>query len=260
MARDVVWLAGLYAIVWGAPNTQQIMRHYAPALGRIKPGPLLAAMCWQPNLRWAAACGLRRRTWPDVDRRHRRISLLPVLTRCAAISPSRSQRCCCIGPRLDLGRCCATGLPGPGIPGLAGQGADARELRSWRAGGGWRLTRRGRHHPYSLADARHQPCRRRWLSDRGLHRCGIARTWVSDAATTRHRVIRRGAFHRAGPVLGTLGSLRIRRAIRTWPICNVYRSSSMTRVSTTCAVTDCLPTVEARSTRHTSRHSTSIAW
>jgi D-alanyl-lipoteichoic acid acyltransferase DltB (MBOAT superfamily) len=56
MARDVVWLAGLYAIVWGAPNTQQIMRHHAPALGRINPGPL-AAMCWQPNLRWAAACG-----------------------------------------------------------------------------------------------------------------------------------------------------------------------------------------------------------
>jgi D-alanyl-lipoteichoic acid acyltransferase DltB (MBOAT superfamily) len=56
IARDVVWLAGLYAIVWGAPNTQQIMRHHAPALGRINPGPL-AAMCWQPNLRWAAACG-----------------------------------------------------------------------------------------------------------------------------------------------------------------------------------------------------------
>ena len=56
VARDVVWLAALYAIVWGAPNTQQIMRDHAPALGRINPGPL-AALRWQPNLRWAAACG-----------------------------------------------------------------------------------------------------------------------------------------------------------------------------------------------------------
>jgi hypothetical protein len=56
IARDVVWLAALYAIVWGAPNTQQIMCDHAPALGRINPGPL-AALRWQPNLRWAAACG-----------------------------------------------------------------------------------------------------------------------------------------------------------------------------------------------------------
>jgi hypothetical protein len=54
--RDIAWLVALYGIVWSAPNTQQIMRDYAPALGRIQPGPL-AALRWQPNLRWAAACG-----------------------------------------------------------------------------------------------------------------------------------------------------------------------------------------------------------
>ncbi len=52
----IAWLAGLYAIVWGAPNTQQIMRDYAPALGRIQPGSL-SSLRWQPTLRWAAAFG-----------------------------------------------------------------------------------------------------------------------------------------------------------------------------------------------------------
>jgi alginate O-acetyltransferase complex protein AlgI len=55
-AFDVAWLATLYVIVWGAPNTQQIMRDHAPALGRILPGPL-PALRWQPTRRWAMAFG-----------------------------------------------------------------------------------------------------------------------------------------------------------------------------------------------------------
>ncbi len=53
---DVLWLAALYAVVWVAPNTQQIMRAYAPALGRAAGGswPRLA---WQPTLPWAVAFG-----------------------------------------------------------------------------------------------------------------------------------------------------------------------------------------------------------
>ena len=53
----VLWLAALYAIVWGAPNTQQIMRSYAPALGRIVAGPL-PRLAWQPTLPWAVAFGI----------------------------------------------------------------------------------------------------------------------------------------------------------------------------------------------------------
>ena len=53
---DVLWLAGLYAIVWGAPNTQQIMREHAPALGRIAAGPL-PRLAWQPSLPWAIVFG-----------------------------------------------------------------------------------------------------------------------------------------------------------------------------------------------------------
>ncbi|HEY1934929.1 MAG TPA: MBOAT family O-acyltransferase [Acetobacteraceae bacterium] len=53
---DLLWLIALYAIVWGAPNTQQIMRDHAPALGRIAAGPL-PRLAWQPSLPWAVACG-----------------------------------------------------------------------------------------------------------------------------------------------------------------------------------------------------------
>jgi alginate O-acetyltransferase complex protein AlgI len=51
--RQVAWLAALYAVVWGLPNTQQIMRAYDPALDQVSPGPL-------PWLRWriSPACGL----------------------------------------------------------------------------------------------------------------------------------------------------------------------------------------------------------
>ena len=52
----VLWLAALYAIVWGAPTTQQIMRAHTPALGRVTAGPW-PNLLWQPTLRWAVAAG-----------------------------------------------------------------------------------------------------------------------------------------------------------------------------------------------------------
>jgi hypothetical protein len=50
-------LVMLYAIVWFAPNTQQIMRGAAPALGRIAVGPW-QRLLWQPTWPWAVAFGL----------------------------------------------------------------------------------------------------------------------------------------------------------------------------------------------------------
>ena len=49
-------IAALYAVVWGAPNTQQIMHRCAPVLqaGVLAPG----RFAWQPSLPWAAAFGL----------------------------------------------------------------------------------------------------------------------------------------------------------------------------------------------------------
>ena len=48
-----LWVAALYAGVWSLPNTQQIMRRFTPALGRIQPGPF-EALAWQPSRGWAA--------------------------------------------------------------------------------------------------------------------------------------------------------------------------------------------------------------
>jgi hypothetical protein len=45
-ALDMTWLASLYAIVWWAPTTQEIM-------DRTKG----ACIAWQPTLPWAVACG-----------------------------------------------------------------------------------------------------------------------------------------------------------------------------------------------------------
>jgi alginate O-acetyltransferase complex protein AlgI len=53
---DIAWLVALYAIVWAAPNTQQIMRAYAPALGRVAAGRW-PRLVWQPTLSWAVAFG-----------------------------------------------------------------------------------------------------------------------------------------------------------------------------------------------------------
>ncbi len=46
----------LFGIVWFAPNTQQIMNNYEPALGRAIPNPY-PGFSWQPRLSWAMACG-----------------------------------------------------------------------------------------------------------------------------------------------------------------------------------------------------------
>ena len=57
LARDILWIACLYCVVWGMPNTQQIMAQYEPALGRVQPGPL-PWLRWRMNLPWAIACGV----------------------------------------------------------------------------------------------------------------------------------------------------------------------------------------------------------
>ncbi|MGH7153485.1 MAG: MBOAT family O-acyltransferase [Acetobacteraceae bacterium] len=49
-------LAALYVIVWGAPNTQQIMRKCGPTLEAVRDGPL-PWLTWQPDITWAAAVG-----------------------------------------------------------------------------------------------------------------------------------------------------------------------------------------------------------
>jgi alginate O-acetyltransferase complex protein AlgI len=54
--RSAGWLAALYAIVWGAPNTQQIMRRVGPALDAVRAGPL-PRLAWEPSLPWAVAMG-----------------------------------------------------------------------------------------------------------------------------------------------------------------------------------------------------------
>jgi len=52
---EILQIAALYAIVWLAPNTQQIMRACEPVLGAASiPRSRLA---WRPNLPWAAALG-----------------------------------------------------------------------------------------------------------------------------------------------------------------------------------------------------------
>ena len=49
-------LVVLYAIVWGAPNTQQIMRACGPTLETVRAGPF-PRLAWRPSLPWAAAFG-----------------------------------------------------------------------------------------------------------------------------------------------------------------------------------------------------------
>jgi alginate O-acetyltransferase complex protein AlgI len=56
-AGQVVWMILLYATVWCLPNTQQIMRDFAPALGRVQPGRF-ERLTWQPTAGWAVAIGV----------------------------------------------------------------------------------------------------------------------------------------------------------------------------------------------------------
>jgi alginate O-acetyltransferase complex protein AlgI len=53
----IAWMICLYIVVWGCPNTQQIMRRFAPALGRIQAGPF-QAVAWRPSRGWAVALGV----------------------------------------------------------------------------------------------------------------------------------------------------------------------------------------------------------
>ena len=82
------WLAGLYAIVWGAPNTQQIMRPARPTLEAVAAGPLAwLRLATQPGL----GGGVRPRAVARrcVDRRQRRVSVFPLLTgECTPLYPS----------------------------------------------------------------------------------------------------------------------------------------------------------------------------
>jgi D-alanyl-lipoteichoic acid acyltransferase DltB (MBOAT superfamily) len=56
-AGHVIWMISLYIVVWGLPNTQQIMRRFAPALGHIPPGPF-RQIAWRPSRNWAVVIGV----------------------------------------------------------------------------------------------------------------------------------------------------------------------------------------------------------
>jgi alginate O-acetyltransferase complex protein AlgI len=53
---EIARLAALYAIVWLAPNTQQIVCSYQPVREAMHLAP--SRLVWHPNLPWAAALGL----------------------------------------------------------------------------------------------------------------------------------------------------------------------------------------------------------
>jgi alginate O-acetyltransferase complex protein AlgI len=57
LVGHVTWVILLFVIVWGLPNTQQIMHRFAPALGKIQTGPFQMAE-WQLNRSWAVAIGV----------------------------------------------------------------------------------------------------------------------------------------------------------------------------------------------------------
>ncbi len=46
-----------FAIVWGLPNTQQIMVGFKPALESVRPFPI-AVLRWRPNIAWGVAIGM----------------------------------------------------------------------------------------------------------------------------------------------------------------------------------------------------------
>jgi choline-glycine betaine transporter len=55
--RELLWTVLLFAIVWGMPNTQQIMARYDPALEEVRPHPL-PLLQWQGNLIWGIVIGI----------------------------------------------------------------------------------------------------------------------------------------------------------------------------------------------------------
>jgi D-alanyl-lipoteichoic acid acyltransferase DltB (MBOAT superfamily) len=56
VAQTLLWIGGLYAIVWAMPNSQQIFALYRPALADVAP-PSFGWLRWHPTLRWAVALG-----------------------------------------------------------------------------------------------------------------------------------------------------------------------------------------------------------
>ncbi|HYM29832.1 MAG TPA: MBOAT family protein [Candidatus Cybelea sp.] len=62
-SREYSWIAGGLLVVFVAPNTQQIMTAYAPALGRVEPlGDLWRRFVWSPNAGWLVA-GIALALW-----------------------------------------------------------------------------------------------------------------------------------------------------------------------------------------------------
>jgi D-alanyl-lipoteichoic acid acyltransferase DltB (MBOAT superfamily) len=57
LAGHMAWMICLYGIVWGLPNTQQIMHRFSPTIGRVLPGPL-QHLAWAPSRGWAVALGV----------------------------------------------------------------------------------------------------------------------------------------------------------------------------------------------------------
>ena len=54
-ARGFVWIAVLLAVVWWAPNSQQMLARFEPALDPVPlPSSGRVRLAWQPNLAWAA--------------------------------------------------------------------------------------------------------------------------------------------------------------------------------------------------------------
>jgi hypothetical protein len=54
----VNWVLILLAIAWFAPNTQQILAAYRPALGSPEPGAAPRWLSWRPNLAFALAAAV----------------------------------------------------------------------------------------------------------------------------------------------------------------------------------------------------------
>ena len=55
-SRELLWIILLYAIVWGLPNTQQLLDRYEPTLGSIRPYPI-GWLRWRANLTWGILLG-----------------------------------------------------------------------------------------------------------------------------------------------------------------------------------------------------------
>jgi hypothetical protein len=57
--KEPLWILALLALVWLAPNTQEIMRRFRPALGMDpqQHTPALVHLEWKPTLGWAVVVG-----------------------------------------------------------------------------------------------------------------------------------------------------------------------------------------------------------